>query len=392
MVSMQPHIAFVAEGDANTTDCWSGSGRKFVEALRGAGARVDVYDAELKSWSRAAAAALTYHPTRKRWQQRYGLGTVPFQVRSARISSALAAAPERYDAIVQVGATFVLSREARRGAPYIVYSDSNIAYAMRGAPYSSASKLAPGEVESAFRRERNVYEAADRIWAMSDALARSFRADFAQPDDKIKTIYAGANNPPAPVPGVHREPRILFVGKDHQRKGSSVLLEAFQIVRREIPQAELHVVGGLHLDGDHPGVVTHGFVSRSTPAGQHQFDHLFATASVFCLPSRYEPFGIAFLEAMQAGLACVGTDRWAMPEIIDEGKTGWLVPDGSVADLAAVLTAALRDPGRCAAMGALGRQRCLEQFTWERSARRAINDLESLLTHNPSVEAAHATT
>ena len=79
MQSMRPHIAFVAEGDSNTADCWSGSGRKFVEALRDAGARVDIYDAELKSWSRAAAAALTYHPTRKRWQQRYGLGWVPFR-------------------------------------------------------------------------------------------------------------------------------------------------------------------------------------------------------------------------------------------------------------------------------------------------------------------------
>jgi len=390
MLSTQPHIAFVAEGDASTADCWSGSGRKFVEALRDAGARVDTYDAELKSWSRAAAAALTYHPARKRWQQRYGLGLVPFQVRSAKVNAALADAPNRYDAIVQIGATFAISAAARRGAPYVVYCDSNIAYALRGAPYSAASRLAPAEQESAFRREREVYETVDRIWTMSNSLAESFRTDFGQPQDKIATIYAGANNPPAPVPAVHREPRILFVGKDHERKGSRVLLEAFEIVRRALPQAELHLVGGIHLDGDHPGVVTHGFVSRSTPAGQHQFDHLFATASLLCLPSRYEPFGIAFLEAMHAGLACVGTDRWAMPEIIDHGRTGWLVPDGSVGELATVLINALLDPSQCVAMGALGRRRCLEQFTWDRTATRALNDLEAIATNHSSVEAAHA--
>lgn len=373
-------LAVVAEGDANTSDCWSGSGRSFVEALRAAGARVDVYDAELKSWRRAAAAALTYHPARSRWRQRYGLGTVPFVARSARVNAALAGASQTYDAIIQIGATFSISKAARRGAPYILYCDSNIAYSSRGAPYSAASKLSEEELGSAFRREQRVYDAADRIWTMSDALASSFRDDFAQSPEKITTIYAGSNNTPLPIPGVHREPRILFIGKDHQRKGSAVLLQAFEIVRREIPDAELHLVGGIKAAVDRPGVVSHGFVACSTLAGRGQFDHLFATASVFCLPSRYEPFGIAFVEAMLAGLPCVGSRSWAMPEIIDEGKTGWLVDDGSVEELAAVLIAALRDPAKCAAMGALGRERSLGRFTWEHVSARALADLRKIGT------------
>ena len=376
--SASPRLAVVAEGDANTPNCWSGSGRSFVEALRAAGAHVDVYDAELKSWRRAAAAALTYHPTRSRWQQRYGLGTVPFLARSARVNTALAQASQRYDAIIQIGATFAINRTARRGAAYIVYCDSNVAYSSRGAPYSAASKLSDEELESAFRREQRVYDAADRIWTMSDALASSFRDDFAQSPEKITTIYAGPNNPPSPIPGVCREPRILFIGKDHQRKGSAVLLQAFEIVRREIPDAELHLVGGIKAAVDRPGVVCHGFVAYSTVAGRGQFDHLFATASVFCLPSRYEPFGIAFVEAMLAGLPCVGSRSWAMPEIIDEGKTGWLVEDGSVEELAAVLIAALRDPAKCAVMGALGRERSLGRFTWKHVSDRALADLRNI--------------
>jgi starch synthase len=371
-------VAVVAEGDANTADCWSGSGRSFVEALRAAGAHVDVYDAELKSWRRAAAAAMTYHPTRARWKQRYGLGAVTFAARSARVNADLGRVRQRYDAIIQIGATFTISKAARRGAPCIVYCDSNIAYSSRGAPFSAASRLSANEQRSAFRREQRVYDAADRIWAMSDALARSFRDDFAQSPGKILTIYAGPNHVPSPVPGARREPRILFVGKDHKRKGSAVLLQAFEIVRRELPLAELHLVGGVNIGADHPGVISHGFVSCSTAAGRGQFDHLFATASVFCLPSRYEPFGIAFVEAMRAGLPCVGSRSWAMPEIIDEGKTGWLVDDGSVEELAAVLIAALRDPAACAAMGALGRVRSLERFTWEHTGTRALNDIRAI--------------
>jgi glycosyltransferase involved in cell wall biosynthesis len=194
----------------------------------------------------------------------------------------------------------------------------------------------------------------------------------------MKTIYAGANNLPSPVRSTKSASRILFVGKDHVRKGSATLLQAFSKVRAVVPEAELHFVGGAPPDADRPGIVVHGFVSRATAAGAHLLDDLFGTASVFCLPSRYEPFGVAFVEAMLAGLPCIGTKAWAMPEIIEDGKTGWLVPDGSVEDLTRVLIEALRNPSECARRGALGRERSLALFTWERVAARAIADLNSL--------------
>jgi starch synthase len=375
---MSTTIAFVAEGDANTADCWSGSGRGFVEALRGTGATVDVFDAELRSWPRAVTAALSYHPSRARWRQRYGLGSLPFRVRSGRVDHLLGAARHRYDAVVQVGATFVVGTKARRGAPYILYCDSNLAYARRGAPYSAASRLGARELESALGRERRVYDAADRIWTMSDAVGRSFRDDFGQQADKLVTIYAGANNAPSVTASSRKAARILFIGKDHERKGSELLLRAFRRVREAVPEAELHFVGGVPPGGGEPGVIRHGVVTRATPAGRQLLDELFGSAAVFCMPSRYEPFGIAFVEAMRAGLACVGVASWAMPEIIEEGATGWLVPDGSEDVLTRTLVTALRDPELCARLGARGRDRSLALFTWERVAERALHDLERL--------------
>jgi glycosyltransferase involved in cell wall biosynthesis len=67
-----------------------------------------------------------------------------------------------------------------------------------------------------------------------------------------------------------------------------------------------------------------------------------------------------------------------MPEIIDDGKTGWLVPDGSVDGLAHILIEALANPAECARRGTLGRERSLALFTWERVAARAIADLNNL--------------
>jgi starch synthase len=376
---MLPTVAVFAEGDANTADCWSGSGQKFVQALRETGVRVDVYDAALRSWPRALAAVLSYHPTRARWRQRYGLGAVAFLAKSARAAHALDARAVAYDAVIQIGATFAVSGASRRHSPYVLYCDSNIAHSRRGAPYSAASRLSDREFRSALTREKDIYDAADRIWVMSDALARSFRTDFGQPVEKVVTIYAGMNNPPSPVHDARRLPRILFVGKDHERKGSAVLLEAFELVRRAVPDAELHFVGRRPEASDPAGVVAHGVVSRETLEGRTLLDGLFASSSIFCMPSRYEPFGIAFVEAMSAGLPCVGTRKWAMPEIIDDGETGWLVADGAVEELARILVAALRDPSQCAEMGARGRERAHTRFTWERVAARAVADLRSIL-------------
>ena len=381
-------IAIVAEGDANTADCWSGSARPFVEALRAAGAHVDVYDAELRGWLRLLAAARTVHPDKARWRQRFLLGDSTFRLRSRRMTRAVSSSGVAYDAVIQIGATIFVDAMVRQRASYTLYCDGNVAIARRGAPYSGASSLSEDEFIAVKEREQRVYDAADGIWTMSGALKSSFHTDFGQPDAKVTAIYAGPNNPPTPTPSSGGPPSILFVGKDHVRKGSDVLLAAFDRVRDVIPNAELHMVGGIPANADRPGVFAHGILSRGIPQGREAFDRLFGSATVFCLPSRHEPFGVAFLEAMFAGLPCIGTRKWAMPEIIAEGETGWLVGDGSVDDLVVALIDALSDPAKSARMGQKGRERVLATFMWEHAAKRALADLERLRQRTAPLPAA----
>jgi glycosyltransferase involved in cell wall biosynthesis len=87
---------------------------------------------------------------------------------------------------------------------------------------------------------------------------------------------------------------------------------------------------------------------------------------------------VVFVEAMLASLPCIGTDRWAMPEIIEHGVTGWVAPDGDVGALAAILLQSLRDREKSATMGRRGRERALRLFTWDRVAARALADLAEL--------------
>ena len=108
-------------------------------------------------------------------------------------------------------------------------------------------------------------------------------------------------------------------------------------------------------------------------------DRFYRTASVFCLPTRFEPFGTSFVEAMGYALPCVGPDAWAIPEIIVHDETGFLVPPEDPRALADALIRLLENPDRARRMGKLGRGRTLEHFTWPGITGRMAEALSGLI-------------
>ena len=82
-------------------------------------------------------------------------------------------------------------------------------------------------------------------------------------------------------------------------------------------------------------------------------------------PSVYEPLGIVNLEAMACATAVVASRVGGIPEVVDGGVTGLLVPPQDPASLADALNLLLRDPGRADAMGLAGRERAVTEFSWD---------------------------
>jgi glycosyltransferase involved in cell wall biosynthesis len=119
-----------------------------------------------------------------------------------------------------------------------------------------------------------------------------------------------------------------------------------------------------------PGVECLGVLDRNRPDDAAVLAGAYAAADVFALPTRFEPIGIAFVEAMHFGLPCVGPRAWAVPEIIDDGATGFTVPIDDVEALADRLLRLLRAPHLARAMGAAGRVKAQQCFTWPRVVER----------------------
>src|SRR5262249_20567714 len=113
--------------------------------------------------------------------------------------------------------------------------------------------------------------------------------------------------------------------------------------------------------------------------------HLLSAATVFVCPSVYEPFGLVNLEAMACGTAVVASRVGGIPEIVVEGETGYLV-DWDESDqpafargLALRIGELLAGPGLAVRMGAAGRARVLEHFTWPAIADRTVALYRSVL-------------
>ena len=112
---------------------------------------------------------------------------------------------------------------------------------------------------------------------------------------------------------------------------------------------------------------------------------LLTHAAVFVCPSVYEPLGIVNLEAMACGTAVVASAVGGIPEVVDDGRTGLLVPydehapDAFESGLTEALNRILDDPEGAARMGAAGRDRAVREFGWDQVARRTHELYRTLL-------------
>jgi glycosyltransferase involved in cell wall biosynthesis len=169
----------------------------------------------------------------------------------------------------------------------------------------------------------------------------------------------------------------LFVGGDFQRKGGDLLLEWFRT--KDTRDMELHLVTRDPVPAL-PGVCVYPNLQPNSDA----LRDLFHRSDVFVLPSRSECFGIATVEAMAAGLPVVATDVGGAADIVDNGRTGYLIPGGDSRSLANALDSLTSDAGKRVAMGRAARDVAEQRFDIERNARRTLDRLKALATQHGS--------
>jgi glycosyltransferase involved in cell wall biosynthesis len=243
------------------------------------------------------------------------------------------------------------------GVPHFLYTDHTHLSNLESAYFDRRQLRSPRWIAL----ERTIYENAARVFVRSHNIAADLTKHYAIPAQKVVCVYAGANVGVAsagpPDNGGYTNRRILFVGGDWERKGGPDLAAAFQEVLRVLPDAELVIVGARP-----PLTLPRCSVLGPLPAAAVSAQ--FSKASLFCLPTRLEPFGIVVLEAMLHRLPVVASSEGALPDMIRDGVTGRIVEPGNVPQLAAALIELLRDPARCRQFGEAAHRLAAERYTW----------------------------
>ena len=188
-----------------------------------------------------------------------------------------------------------------------------------------------------------------------------------------------------PLPHIARVPGRLMTtaSADVPLKGLVPLLEAVAKVRTE-RHAELVVIGKPRSQSKVGATIARlgldGAVTFVNGVTDERIVELYAEAEVAVVPSLYEGFSLPAVEAMACGVPLVATTGGALPEVVGtDGETGLLVPPGDPGALAAAIGRALDDPELRARLGAAGRERVLEKFTWRATAVGTVEQYRRLL-------------
>lgn len=234
---------------------------------------------------------------------------------------------------------------------------------------------------------------AGLVFPVSRQIQRSLERGGVRPE-RLQTLYSGLDMTRVMDQksgldarrrfGIPAEALVLgTVANLFERKGYEVMIEALPMIVNASPAVHYLIVGS----GDaayearlRATVEILGLESRVHFAGfQESVYPCLAAMDLYVHPALMEGFGIAVLEAMAMRKPVVATVTGGLPEIVQEGETGMLVPPGDADALAKAVSSLLQDPARCRQLGEAGRARVAAHFTVEAMMDQLVSGYESLL-------------
>ncbi|MCU0259601.1 MAG: glycosyltransferase family 4 protein [Ilumatobacteraceae bacterium] len=231
-----------------------------------------------------------------------------------------------------------------------------------------------------------------RIVVVSENSINDIEADMGVERDRMRLVPVGVDPDLfRPVPGVTRIPgRLLTTASaDVALKGLSYLLEAMAKLRTE-RDVTLTIIGkprpGKSMDLiERLGLLPHIQFVSGVP--DERIVELYSEAELAVVPSLYEGFSLPAIEAMCSGTPLVATDGGALPEVTGaDGETVLQCRAGDVDSLAAAIRRGLDDPDLRARVGAAGRQRVLDRWTWTRCAQQTVEQYREVLAMPANVD------
>lgn len=223
------------------------------------------------------------------------------------------------------------------------------------------------------------------LLTVSSSSATDIAEDFGVSPDQLRVVPLGVDTDLFRPTGQPRVPgRIIAISSaDRPLKGIGHLLHAVAKLRSE-HDLTLQLVAKLEPNGPTEKLIAElgisDIVHISSGLSDDELAGLFASAEIACIPSLYEGFSLPAVEAMASGTPIVASRAGALPEVLGpDGECADLVTPGDVTELIAALGRQLESPERRQWLGAAGRRRALDVFSWESVAAQTVRVYEQAI-------------
>lgn len=236
--------------------------------------------------------------------------------------------------------------------------------------YSGFGPITRRALEKLANKEKEIYEHTSCIFTMGKWFAHEVAKDYDLPPNKVVHVGGGINLDKSLIDtSLKQRNKILFVGRDFERKNGPLVVEAFKIAKKCNPELELYIVGPQYLNINYEGIYNLGKLSHKDVA------YYFNLCDVFCMPSRHEMYGFVFPEALAFGLPCIVRNAYEMPYFIQDGENGYVMENDSAQNLATVMLKAV-DNDRMKKYVMKNREYYLKEYSWNTVAKRMYDVIE----------------
>ncbi len=232
----------------------------------------------------------------------------------------------------------------RTGRPYVAWSDC--AFADYARIYHDRARFRADDLARIEAAEARWLKGARRVLFTSEWAAGRAVSSYGLDPARVASVgIFGEAEPPA-CDAYAGGQAFVFVATDFEAKGGPVVLAAFRRVRQTHPQATLTVVGAAPPDiSGEPGVSYAGYLRKEIPAQYARFREILGAAVAVVHPTRSDIAPLLLVEAALFGCPAIASRAFAIPELVREGETGWLLDDpGDVGEVAAAMRRLLDDP------------------------------------------------
>lgn len=255
--------------------------------------------------------------------------------------------------------------------------------------YDTFTNCAAAYIRQGHRQEKRALDRCAAIIYPSSWAAESAMSAYRVAPDKVHIVPFGANVDAPDTLAVQRMInerdtrtfRVLFIGRDWERKGAPLVLDACRTALGAGVPLRLDMVGIGTPPVTLPDFATsHGMLRKNNPGQLERFRGLLAQAHVLFVPSRAEAYGMTFCEAAAYGVPSLATAVGGIPAVVRNDRTGFsLPPEADAAAYAAVLRDLHHDRARWRALAMCARRDYEANFTWDRFGERLIDIMRQVV-------------